>query len=320
MHVLILIAAKYPLPGYGGTERAAYWLGKAYAEMGHRVSFCCHGESKIAFADVIPMPDDLMDFNSVVPDSVDIVQLFATPSFPIAKPYIVCIQGNGQAGEQYHANTVFISKNHAERHNWTEFVYNGLDLSEYPLQENKEDYALFLAKAKWKVKNLKGCLRIARKAKFPLHVAGGRLGFWVRGATGFGDVGGLQKLELLQKARCLLFPVIWEEPFGIAMIEALASGTPVIATPRGSIPEIVDETCGVVANSFDELVAGVVRAKDFDPVACRQRVANHFTHRHMAEKYLQYYQRILTDGKLRDGHPFAAADADPEHLTFYDGY
>ena len=65
MHVLILIAAKYPLPGYGGTERAAYWLGKSLAEKGHKVSFCCHGDSEIPFADVIPMPNDLMDFDDV---------------------------------------------------------------------------------------------------------------------------------------------------------------------------------------------------------------------------------------------------------------
>lgn len=320
MHVLILIAAKYPLPGYGGTERAAYWLGKALAEKGHKVSFCCHGDSQIPFADVIPMPEDLQDFDSVVPDSVDVVQLFATPAFPITKPYLVCIQGNGQAGEQYHQNTVFISRNHAERHGWTEFVYNGIALDEYPLETKKEDYALFLAKAKWKVKNLKGSLRIARAANRQLFIAGGKVGFWVRGAKGFGDVGGEFKLGLLQKASCLLFPVIWEEPFGIAMIEALACGTPVIGTPRGSIPEIVDPSCGVVANNFDELVAGVANAHKFSAEACRARVANNFSHHHMADGYLNYYERLLRDGRIREGNPQAAKDADPEKITLYQGY
>lgn len=320
MHVMILIAAKYPLPGYGGTERAAYWLGKSLAEKGHKVSFCCHGDSEIPFADVIPMPNDLMDFDSVVPSDVDVVQMFATPAFPCSKPYLVCIQGNGQSGEQYHRNTVFISRNHAERHGWTEFVYNGVAVDEYPIGRVKEDYALFLAKAKWKVKNLKGSLRIARAAKRPLYVAGGKLGFWVRGAKGFGDVGGDIKLDLLQKASCLLFPVIWEEPFGIAMIEALACGTPVIGTPRGSIPEIVDESCGVVANSFDELVRGVERARDFSAEACRARVENHFSHHTMSEGYLGYYDRLLRDGQIRDGHAAAPEGADPERITLYQGY
>lgn len=63
------------MPGYGGTERAAYWLGKSLAEKGHKVNFCSHGDSEIPFADVLPIPNDLMDFDSVVPSDVDMVQM-----------------------------------------------------------------------------------------------------------------------------------------------------------------------------------------------------------------------------------------------------
>jgi glycosyltransferase involved in cell wall biosynthesis len=133
-------------------------------------------------------------------------------------------------------------------------------------------------------------------------------------------VDGERKLKLLQNASSLLFPVIWNEPFGLVAIEALACGTPVVATPRGALPEIVTASTGVLADSFEGLVAGVGKAHEFSPDACRARIEEAFTHRHMAEKYEHYYQRVLQKGQLRDGFPAAAADADPQMKIYYSGY
>jgi hypothetical protein len=315
-----VIPASFPVAGYGGTERVAYWLAKAQAEAGHEVTVICNPGSELPFARTRPMPEKFEYLDPLLSPGTDIVQLYSTPNFRAEAPLLVNIGGNGQAGEKFHPNTVFVSRNHAERHGWTEFVHNGVDLAEYPAERRKEDYLLFLAKASWRVKNLKGSIRIARAAGKPLRVAGGRAACWHFGVTSFGMVDGPQKLQLLQSASALLFPVIWEEPFGIAVVEALACGTPVIATPRGALPEIVDASCGVLADSFEELVDAARGPRKFTAEACRARVEQGFTHHHMAEKYEMYYRKVIKEGKLREGIPAAPADADPQKKIYYRGY
>lgn len=320
MKIAHVIWTRFPVAGYGGTERVCYWLAKAQAEMGHEVTVLCLPGSSLPFASVRELPETLTHLDPLLPADTEIVQLYGTPNYRIDLPYLVNIGGNGQGGEKFPANTVFVSESHARRHGWTEYVHNGIDLTEYPLGTKKENFALFLAKASWRVKNLKGSIRIARAAAQPLHVAGGRAACWHRGVVSHGEIGGAVKLDLLQRASALLFPVIWEEPFGLAVVEALACGTPVVATPRGALPEILDDTCGVLANSFDDLVAGLKRARDFSPEACRARVAAAFTHRHMAEKYQLYYQQLLRHGRLREGQPVTPAGTDPQAKTYYAGY
>jgi hypothetical protein len=91
----------------------------------------------------------------------------------------------------------------------------------------------------------------------------------------------------------------------------------VVATPRGALPEILNDSCGAIANSFAGLVEAVGRVRKISPEACRARVAEAFTHRHMAEKYLFYYKKILSDGKLREGQPVTPDDADPQRKFYY---
>lgn len=320
MKITHVIDTHFPVQGYGGTERVAYWLAKAQAEAGHEVTVLCQAGSKLDFAKTSTLPAEFAQLDSYLSPGTDVVQLYTTPNFKVETPILVNIGGNGQAGEKFHPNTVFVSKNHAERHGWSEFVHNGLDLAEYPLERRKQDYLLFLAKASWRVKNLKGALHISRKAGKELYVAGGKAACWHFHAKNFGTVDGPKKLELLQNAASLLFPVIWNEPFGIAIIEALACGTPVIATPRGALPEILDASCGVLADSQDELIQAARQPKRFQAEACRARVENAFTHRHMAEKYEAYYKKVIRDGKLREGHPAAPAKADPQEKIYYRGY
>lgn len=317
MKIAHVIWARFPILGYGGTERVCYWLAKAQAELGHEVTVLSLAGSSLPFAKTIPLPDTLSHLDPLLPSGTEIVQLYGSPNYKIETPYLVNIGGNGQPGEKFPSNTVFVSKNHASRHGWTEFVHNGLDLAEYPLSKVKKDYLLFLAKASWRVKNLKGAIRIANAANIPLHIAGGKAACWHRNTVSHGMVGGAEKLELLQKAKALLFPIIWDEPFGLAVIEALACGTPVVATPRGSLPEIITPDCGVLADSFDELLLGVNQVSKFDAEACRSRVEKNFTHIHMAEKYLAYYKKILKNGKLREGQPITPIDADPQKKIYY---
>ncbi len=320
MKIAHLIWTRFPVEGYGGTERVCYWLAKAQAEMGHEVTVLCKEGSKLPFAKTVSVPDIFPDLDVYLPPGTEIVQLYQNMNFTTTHPVLLNIGGNGQAGEKFHPNTVFVSESHAKRHGWTEFVHNGIDVSEYPLKKEKQDYLLFMAKAKWRVKNLAGSIKIAKAAGMRLDVGGGRAGCWHRNVYSHGEVGGARKLELLQNASALLFPVIWEEPFGLAVVEAMACGTPVVATPRGALPEIVTAESGVLADSFEGLVDGISRAKKLSPEACRARVESAFTHRKMAEKYLDYYRRVLRNGKLRDGFPSAPPDADPQKKIYYSGY
>lgn len=320
MKIAHLIWATFPVEGYGGTERVCYWLAKAQAELGHDVTVLCKPGSRLPFAKTIGVPDSFPNLDEYLPAGTDIVQLYQNPNFTTTHPVLVNIGGNGQAGEKFHPNTVFVSRSHAERHGWSEFVYNGIDIAEYPLRKKKDDYLLFLAKAKWSVKNLSGSIKIAKAAGMRLEVGGGRAACWHRNVRSHGTVGGAEKLELLQRASALLFPVIWEEPFGLVSVEAMACGTPVVATPRGALPEIVTPESGVLADSFAGLVDGVSKAKTLSPEACRARVEEAFTHLHMAKKYQLYYEKVIRDGKLREGFPSAAPDADPQKKIYYAGY
>ena len=155
------------------------------------------------------------------------------------------------------------SKNHAARYGSHCFVHNGLDPDEYGKPSfKKSDYFHFLGDAAWRVKNVKGAIKIASKAKVNLKVIGGnRLnisqGFrlTLNLNTSFcGMIGGVKKNEILDKSKGLIFPVRWHEPFGLAITESLYFGCPVFGTPYGSLPEIVNNEVGFLSNESTELV------------------------------------------------------------------
>jgi len=114
--------------------------------------------------------------------------------------------------------------------------------------------------------------------------------------TAVGEVDHPRKLELLQQACALLFPIEWEEPFGLVMVESMLCGTPVVAFPRGAAAEVVDDgVTGFLVGSPTEL-AGAVRYLSrgrFDRVACRARAVERFGAEAMVGRYLELYARAL---------------------------
>ena len=106
---------------------------------------------------------------------------------------------------------------------------------------------------------------------------------------------GISKYDLYRKARALLFPIQWSEPFGLVMIEALAAGTPVIAYNRGSVPEIVEDgVSGFILEdgNLDGLTNGISLADKIDPINCRKQ-AMKFSRRTMAENYADFFEEII---------------------------
>lgn len=108
-----------------------------------------------------------------------------------------------------------------------------------------------------------------------------------------GTMGGKKKMEFLSHAKALLFPIQWEEPFGMAVIEALACGTPVIAMNRGAMPEIIEHGVnGFLANDEKEFAQYIDRLDEIDPAACRQSVLDKFSANTMARAYLDRYRDV----------------------------
>jgi glycosyltransferase involved in cell wall biosynthesis len=101
-------------------------------------------------------------------------------------------------------------------------------------------------------------------------------------------------LTLMSRARAFLFPISWEEPFGLVVVEAMAAGTPVIATPRGSLPELVAHgVTGFLAETDEELADYVARVGEIDRAACRRRAEERYSADRMVSDYEALYRRIL---------------------------
>jgi len=112
--------------------------------------------------------------------------------------------------------------------------------------------------------------------------------------TNIGNVEGSRKLDLLANAKALLFPIDWEEPFGMSVIEALASGTPVIAMNRGAMSEIIQHGInGFLANSEQEFAEYMQRIDEIDPRECRKSVEERFSADVMALSYIDRYKEVI---------------------------
>jgi glycosyltransferase involved in cell wall biosynthesis len=110
-----------------------------------------------------------------------------------------------------------------------------------------------------------------------------------------GEADGPRKRELYRRASCVILPILWEEPFGLVMPEAMACGTPVIVFNRGAASEIVaDGITGYVVNDIDEMVAAVKKLDRIDPCQCRRHVEQHFDAPRMVDDYLKLYEIILS--------------------------
>jgi glycosyltransferase involved in cell wall biosynthesis len=157
---------------------------------------------------------------------------------------------------------------------------------------------LFLSKTSRSSKGVHRAIELAKKMGFKLIIAGGYGISLNRKIKYVGEVGGRKKMELLANARALLFPISWGEPFGLVMIEAMVSGTPVIATPFGSVPEIVTSDVGFICKDQQEMQRAVEEIGTIKHQACRDRVLQNFTADIMAENYLRYYRNIVEKGTL----------------------
>ena len=193
---------------------------------------------------------------------------------------------------------------------WAGTVPHGLPVAEYPFSAVPGEYLAFIGRVSPE-KGLDVAIRVAEAAGLPLRV-GAKVDpadqeyfeAVIRPLLGspmvdfIGEVDETTKRELLVHARALLFPIDWPEPFGLVMIEALACGTPVIARPRGSVPEVLaDGVTGLLAEGVDGLVRAAAAVDRLDRRACRAAAETRFSVEAMADRYEALYDRLVA-GRL----------------------
>jgi glycosyltransferase involved in cell wall biosynthesis len=109
-----------------------------------------------------------------------------------------------------------------------------------------------------------------------------------------GETSHAKKVALLQHARATLFPIEWEEPFGLVMIESMACGTPVIATRWGAVPEVIEDgRSGIIVDDHREMAGALADADRLEPLECRRYVEEHFSAERMVADYLAAYEAVL---------------------------
>ncbi len=305
MHLLIFQNSVIPVYTYGGTQRDIWAQGKEMVKMGHKISYLVKKGSSCPFGNIIPYnPNESIDLQ--IPDDVDILHFHAPLKEEITKnPFITTIHGNGKPGEEFDINTVFVSRNHAQRHNSEMFVYNGLDFDELGKVDlnARRRHLLFLAKASRREKNLKDCIWITKKAKRNLAVVGGKKITFSRHIKYYGMLGGEKKSKIIQHADALLFPVRWHEPLGLAILESLYFGCPVFGTEYGSLPELISKERGFLSNNMSELVEALKDMGQFNRRNCHEFVYDNFSAKKMTEDYLKLYEQILNGNTLNKENP-----------------
>jgi glycosyltransferase involved in cell wall biosynthesis len=291
--------APLPVKAYGGIERIVFWHMRELVRTGHEVVLIGHPDSKVSDFGIqlIPYAKADLEWEKLIPSDADVAHLPYNHKVRTGLPTVSTVHGNAQIGEVLNKNSVFVSKRHAEIHGGEVFIHNALDLSEYPFDDNKKlnwDRFVFLAKASWRVKNLKHCIKACRSSKKDLDIIGGKsLIPWPR-VHSHGILGGAQKLEILKKSDVLLFPVRWEEPFGIAIIEAMSLGLPVIGSKYGSLKELINKDVGVTCNNYEEFSSLIKDGPkvDFNPKTIRSYVENNFSITEHTKKYLELYKQV----------------------------
>ncbi|OCG74360.1 glycosyltransferase family 4 protein [Microbacterium sediminis] len=250
-----------------------------------------------------------------------------------AAPTVVTMHGpvageNGRYHELLGRSVSVVAISDAQRRanpriNWCGTVHNAIDVASFPLRERKDDLLLWIgrfspdkaphlaidaARAAGRRIVLAGKLNErAEHAYFDAEVRP-RLG---RDAEYVGEADAALKRELFAAARALVFPIQWEEPFGMVMVEAMACGTPVVATRRGSVPEVVAHGhTGVVVDPDAgprELAAAIAAAEELDPRECRRHAEQRFDLAVMAEGYERVYRSLLEPVELYEDEDRDAA-------------
>jgi glycosyltransferase involved in cell wall biosynthesis len=219
----------------------------------------------------------------------------------------------------HHYKQAYVSISDAQRKidlNYVRTVYNGIDENNYPFIVEPENpaylaflgrfspqkgphHAISIAKQTgWRLKMAGKIDDIDRKffeQEVAPHIDGKQIQY-------LGEVNHSEKAKLLGNAAVTLFPITWEEPFGLVMIESMATGTPVIATNMGSVPEVVSQgVSGFICKSHEDMASMIPKALELNRNSCRKYVEDRFTVSKMVDGYEEIYRKILENRIQKNG-------------------
>ncbi len=325
---------------YGGTERVVHWLTEELVAMGHDVTLFASGDSTTAARLVSPCDRALrlgncadplawhiLMLDMVLQERFDIVHFHIDyMHYPVSRcsgiSHVTTLHGRLDLPElaplyRRFRDMPVISISHAQREPlpwaaWQATVYHGLPRDLHTFGEGRGGYLLFLGRISPE-KRPDRAIQIAIRSGLPLKIGAkvdvadleyfnSRIKPMLHHplVEHLGEVNQEQKNELLRGAAALLFPIDWPEPFGIVLIEAMACGTPVIAFPHGSVPEIVrDGVTGFVVHCMDEAVLAVKRLDRIDRRGCRGTFERNFDSSRMAREYVKVYERLVEGRQVR---------------------
>lgn len=204
-------------------------------------------------------------------------------------------------------NQYYVSISDAQRKsaldlNYLTTIYNGIDLADIPFSDKRGDYLLFVGRITPE-KGVAEAVEVARKTGERLLILGPEVtgSYWEERIKPYlGDqirhIGVVSRKELYEyykNAKATLIPIQWEEPFGLVMTESMATGTPVIAFRRGSVPEVIEHgKTGYVVDSVDEMIDALKKINNIDRRECRRRVETNFSTELMVNRYEEEFLRL----------------------------
>ncbi len=326
-----------PPKDYGGTELVVYELCEGLFDRGHEVTVFATGDSKVRgnlrylFRDAQWPPDPVIDMThiswamaEIVADGgFDVVHVNSAmalavcrcyPSLPVVYTLHHALEERLSTFYRQFSTPFYVAISENQRRlevplERCRVIHHGLSSEVYEWTEKAADYVCFVGRFS-PVKGLHTAIDVAEKAGVTICVAGEAHPADAEYAEreieprlkrehvrALGCLGPSGKVPLLRNARALLAPIEWEEPFGLILIEAMLSGCPVVAFPRGSVPELVEQgVTGFVVHSAEEMAevirpGGVLDA--FDRRRCRERAVERFSRERLVADYEKLYRDAI---------------------------
>jgi glycosyltransferase involved in cell wall biosynthesis len=235
-------------------------------------------------------------------------------------PFLSTVHGTlaGEAGRLYRsvcdltpgAALVSLTKSHratASDLPWAATISNAIELDDHPVRSGRGGEYLFWLGRMSADKGPVTAIEVARAAGMPLLLAGklrgaAELAYFAEevrpllggGIEYVGEIDLRERVRLLHGAHALINPLAWDEPFGLVMVEAMACGVPVIATPRGSVPEIVEEgQTGWISATVEGMAAAVERCNQIDPLECRAVAEFSYSPARMVADYVDAFHGVI---------------------------
>ena len=280
-------------------------LAKGLGELGHEVFYLVRGTiNSSASTGITLVHEPVSDadvLHTISGRDTALIREWETRAKPWVATCHMDERARGRDRGPTTSNWIYVSKTLAQLHGSERYVWNGVDPSEYIYSETKDDYFLFMSTMDWGTqKGLDTVLALAKKVGFKLVVAGTGESYEriervqqlcnEVGARYVGDVRGKEKAELLAGAKGFLFPTKLDEAFGLGMVEALMSGTPVICSDRGACPEIITPDVGFTCSTEAEFIDAIERIGNISPNTCREKALRDYDYRVMAANYVHQYE------------------------------